>query len=166
MLNCVAPVKQLTYFPIQCLQVCVDMWLKCLAAGRMIITVQKICRKPQTWESGWLSVQTIFFNSAACVIDYSWEIIIFKSCHNDIKNNTRAFTLYHFLETINFLLGAAAGNNEESWCAPAVFWKKCRTSWGWAVPSSGQALACLTLIWFGHFGYIRFGLPKFEGLVW
>ena len=87
-------VKLLTCFLIQCLHVCVDMWLKCLAAGRMVFTVKRTCHKHQTWESGWLPVQTIFLNSAACVIDYHcWGIILFKSCHDDIKNNTRAFTL-------------------------------------------------------------------------
>ena len=55
-------VKLLTCFLIQCPHVCVDMWLKCLAAGRMVFIVQRICCKTQTWKSGWLSVQTIFFN--------------------------------------------------------------------------------------------------------
>ena len=82
-------VKLLTCFFVQCLHVCVDMGLKCLAAGGMVFTVQRICRKPQIWESGWHSVQTIFFNSAACVIDYCWGIILFKSCHDDIKNKLK-----------------------------------------------------------------------------
>ena len=98
-------VKLLTCFFIQCLHVCVDMWLKCLAAGGMVFTVQRICCKPQIWESGWLSVQTIFFDSAACVIDYCWGIILFKPCHDDIKNNTRAFTLYNCLKPYTFFFG-------------------------------------------------------------
>ena len=33
------------------------------------------------------------------------------------------------------------------------------------MPSSGQILACMTLIWFGRFGHIRFDLVDFEVLI-
>ena len=69
-------VKLLTCFLIQCLHVSIDMWSTCLAAGRMIFTVKRTCRKPQTWVSGWLPYQTIFFYSIACVIDYSFSNLI------------------------------------------------------------------------------------------
>ena len=74
-------VKLLTCFFIQCLHVYVDMWLKCLAAGGKVFTVERICRKPHIWESGWLqkNITTLFQiyqgSNTSCSAPY-WNCIL------------------------------------------------------------------------------------------